>query len=267
MLNTSATVLEAAMENAPPGLSEQMARGLLGAFLFRGDDVFKPVAVLSGGEKTRLALVKLLLNPPNLLLMDEPTTHLDMGSIDALIGALKQYEGTLIFISHDVHFIRALATSVLHISAGRITPYAGDYGYYLDKTRATSARAALTAGEQLSDHRAGQEVATKETGGLGMREVREARKAEAAERQAKARARRELEREVAVAEGRVIELEGKQAELAQALEAPETYADAALALRLNRELMGVQADLEEATHQWEALAGRLESAVEEATAG
>lgn len=267
MLNTAATVLEAAMENAPPGLSEQMARGLLGAFLFRGDDVFKPVAVLSGGEKTRLALVKLLLNPPNLLLMDEPTTHLDMGSIDALIGALEQFEGTLIFISHDVHFIRALATTVLHISAGRITPYAGDYDYYLDKTRATSARAALTAGEQLSDHRAGVVVVAKTSGSPGMREVREARKAESAERQARARARRDLERSVAAAEARVIELEGKQAELAQALEAPETYADAALALRLNRELMGVQSDLEEATRQWEELAARLEGAMEEAPAG
>ena len=123
---------------------------MLGSFLFRGDDVFKTTAVLSGGEKTRLALVRLLLDPPNLLLMDEPTTHLDVGSIDALIGALGQYEGTLIFISHDVYFIRAVAKTVLHINAGKLTPYAGDYDYYLDKSRATSARAALTSGEKLS---------------------------------------------------------------------------------------------------------------------
>jgi ATP-binding cassette subfamily F protein 3 len=265
MLNTKATVLEAAMENAPAGLSEQSARGLLGAFLFRGDDVFKPVAVLSGGEKTRLALVKLLLNPPNLLLMDEPTTHLDMGSIDALIGALEQFEGTLIFISHDVHFIRRLARSVLHISAGRITPYAGDYQYYLDKTRAASARAALTAGEQLSDHRAGTAVVERsEAAAPGMKEVREARKAESQERQARAKARRELERAVAAAEARVIELEGKQAELTRALEDPESYADAGLALRLNRELMGVQSDLEEATRRWEALAEGLGNPAEDA---
>ncbi len=117
VLNASHTVLDSARDMPNP-VSEQTARSVLGSFLFRGDDVFKTVAVLSGGEKSRLALVRLLLDPPNLLLMDEPTTHLDVGSIDALIGALKQYHGTLIFISHDVHFIRAIATSVLHVTAG-----------------------------------------------------------------------------------------------------------------------------------------------------
>ncbi|HOY55457.1 MAG TPA: ABC-F family ATP-binding cassette domain-containing protein, partial [Opitutaceae bacterium] len=110
-LNLQHTVLEEAMEmrSENPNVTEQLARTLLGGFLFRKDDVFKKVSVLSGGEKSRLALVKLLLAPPNLLLMDEPTTHLDIASIDALVAALKQYEGTLIFISHDVYFIRALA--------------------------------------------------------------------------------------------------------------------------------------------------------------
>ncbi len=149
-LNARHTVLESVLDMPNP-VSEQTARTVLGSFLFRGDDVFKPVGVLSGGEKSRLALVKLLLDPPNLLLMDEPTTHLDIGSIDALIGALQQYEGTLIFISHDVHFIRAMAQTVLHINAGQLTPYAGDYQYYLDKSQATSERAALTAGKGLAN--------------------------------------------------------------------------------------------------------------------
>ena len=131
----------------PARLSEQSIRTLLGAFLFRGDDVFKRISVLSGGEKSRLALVKLLLDPPNLVLMDEPTTHLDMASIDALISALKAFTGTILFISHDVHFIHALANRVVHVKAGALTPYAGGYQYYVDNTKASSARAALTAGE------------------------------------------------------------------------------------------------------------------------
>src|SRR5215472_11768836 len=145
MLNPARTALEEALDT-PQRVTEQFVRTLLGCFLFRGDDVFKKVDVLSGGEKSRLALVKLLLDPPNLLLMDEPTTHLDMSSIDALAYALDQFQGTLIFISHDVYFIRALANHVVHINAGRLTHYPGGYQYYLDKTKAQSARAALTSG-------------------------------------------------------------------------------------------------------------------------
>ena len=115
---------------------------MLGSFLFQGDDAFKKVGVLSGGEKSRLALVKLLLDPPNFLLMDEPTTHLDIPSIDALLTALGQFEGTLIFISHDVYFIRAVANLVVHVNEGELTPYAGDYQYYLEKTAASSERSA-----------------------------------------------------------------------------------------------------------------------------
>src|SRR5438034_1836693 len=143
-LRAELTVLEEALDT-PQRVTEEFVRTVLGCFLFRGDDVFKPVSVLSGGEKSRLALVKLLLDPPNLILMDEPTTHLDIPSIDALAAALDQYEGTLIFISHDVYFIRSLANHVVHVSLGQLTHYPGGYQYYLDKTQAQSARAGLTA--------------------------------------------------------------------------------------------------------------------------
>src|SRR5580658_3476564 len=133
MLQPERTVLEEALDT-PQRVKEEFVRTVLGCFLFRGDDVFKKVSVLSGGEKSRLALVKLLLDPPNLLLMDEPTTHLDMASIEALLAALKQFSGTIIFISHDVYFIRQLSTHVVRVEAGRLTHYSGGYQYYLDKT-------------------------------------------------------------------------------------------------------------------------------------
>ncbi|HVK59744.1 MAG TPA: ABC transporter ATP-binding protein, partial [Candidatus Kapabacteria bacterium] len=90
--------------------------------------------VLSGGEKSRLNLIKFLVDPPTLLLMDEPTTHLDINTVESLTLALERYEGTLVFISHDVHFIRKLATKVLHVNAGQISQYCGSYDYFVEKT-------------------------------------------------------------------------------------------------------------------------------------
>ncbi len=259
MLNLKHTVLECVLDMPNP-VSEQTARTVLGSFLFRGDDVFKHVAVLSGGEKTRLALVKLLLDPPNLLLMDEPTTHLDIGSIDALIGALKQYEGTLIFISHDVHFIRAMATTVLHISAGKLTPYAGDYQYYLDKSKATSARAALTAGEKLHNEQpASAPAANTAAPAPGMRESREQRRAEAEQRKAEAKAKRDLEKQVAHLEMQLATLEGRQKEITAELEKPETYAAGGAAMQLNRDLTLVSDEIERITAEWEKLAGKIQA--------
>ena len=134
LLNLENSVLDEAMQKVKAQVHQQEVRGILGTFLFKGDDVFKKVKVLSGGEKSRLALVKLLLSPPNLILLDEPTTHLDMPSIDAVIQALKNYTGTLIFVSHDLHFIRAIAKRTIRIEAGKTTNFAGDYDYYLWKS-------------------------------------------------------------------------------------------------------------------------------------
>ncbi|MFA5975239.1 MAG: ABC-F family ATP-binding cassette domain-containing protein, partial [Elusimicrobiota bacterium] len=109
--------------------SETGLRTVLGSFLFSGDSVSKKVDVLSGGEKSRLGLARLLLDPPNLLLLDEPTTHLDIASVEVLIEALKSFEGTICVISHDVYFLRQIANHVLHVNQGRVTLYPGDYDY------------------------------------------------------------------------------------------------------------------------------------------
>ncbi|MBI4064394.1 MAG: ABC-F family ATP-binding cassette domain-containing protein [Elusimicrobia bacterium] len=130
MFNSNRTVYEEALSVTRIGQTEEMIRTVLGTFLFPGDSVKKKVNVLSGGEKSRLALVKFLLDPPNVLLMDEPTTHLDMNSIEALIGALSEFEGTLGFISHDIYFINSLANHVVHVEGGKVALYPGNYDYF-----------------------------------------------------------------------------------------------------------------------------------------
>jgi ATP-binding cassette subfamily F protein 3 len=143
-LNENNTVLEEVM-GACTTLREEEARSILGSFLFRRTDVEKRCGILSGGEKSRLNLVKFLVDPPNLLLMDEPTTHLDILSIDSLVQALKNYEGTLVFISHDVHFIRTLAETTLHVNNGTVTRYTGGYDYFIEKSGLNDDRSAVTA--------------------------------------------------------------------------------------------------------------------------
>jgi ATP-binding cassette subfamily F protein 3 len=249
MLQPERTVLAEALDS-PQRISEQFARTVLGSFLFRGDDVFKKVGVLSGGEKSRLALVKLLLDPPNLLLMDEPTTHLDMASIDALIGALSDFEGTLIFISHDVYFIRQLAKHVLHIYAGKLTPYHGDYQYYLDKSVATNARAALTAGALTSAQPVAPAVSRPN-------KSKEQKRQEAEARNEKSRERREQQQKVATLEKEVARLEERQKQLAAELEDPETYNKPGHAVALNRELSTVAETLARTVAEWEKASARV----------
>ena len=250
MLDVKRTVLAEAMETHTP-VPEQTVRTILGSFLFRGDDVFKPVGVLSGGEKSRLALVKLLLNPPNFLLLDEPTTHLDMPSIDALIGALRQYEGTLFFVSHDVHFIRALSSSVLHISAGKLTPYAGDYQYYLDKSGSRSEREALIA---PGDYRPEAASGAAETPRIkmGLKEIKEQRRAEAEARKAANKAARDAAAGLKSAEEEITTLESRQRELVEELEDPESFKNGR-AFNLNRELADLQERLAKVMKEWERL--------------
>jgi ATP-binding cassette subfamily F protein 3 len=262
-LDPNRTVMEEAMDvrNENPEVTERLARTILGGFLFRKDDVFKKVSVLSGGEKSRLALAKLLLAPPNLLLMDEPTTHLDIPSIDALVNALKQYEGTLIFISHDVHFIKAIANRVLHVSAGTLTPYAGNYEYYLDKSKAKGEREALTT--KLTDSRPVQapvvpKVVVQPGAARTGPKTKEQKRAEAEARAKRSEPVRNLRNKIATLEKEISTLEARQAELTAALEAPETYTHPGSAQMANRELSGAVARLQAATSEWERASAELE---------
>ncbi|HEX5063418.1 MAG TPA: ABC-F family ATP-binding cassette domain-containing protein [Kofleriaceae bacterium] len=133
LLTSDRTVLEELQEHAP-NANQGTLRSLAGAFGFHDDDVFKPISVLSGGEKARVALAKLLYDAPNLLVLDEPTNHLDITTKRALVNALRDYEGTLIFVSHDRQFLSALATRVLELSPGNARVYGGNYDEYVAST-------------------------------------------------------------------------------------------------------------------------------------
>ncbi|MFH1691658.1 MAG: ABC-F family ATP-binding cassette domain-containing protein [Candidatus Omnitrophota bacterium] len=132
-LNMANSVLQEAYSAAPGSMAQESIRTILGAFLFSGDDVEKKVSVLSGGEKSRLNLAKFLINPPNFLLLDEPTTHLDVDAVEALVRALKSYEGTLVFISHDIHFVRSMANVVYEVKQGSVRKFFGNFDYYMEK--------------------------------------------------------------------------------------------------------------------------------------
>jgi len=253
LLNLENSVLDEAMEKVKSQVHTQDVRGMLGTFLFRGDDVFKKVKVLSGGEKSRLALVKLLLSPPNLMLLDEPTTHLDMPSIDAVIQALKDYTGTLIFVSHDLHFIRALAKRTIRIESGRSTDFPGDYDYYLWKSGSASEKGGLVEG--LRDARP-----TEHSAGPGKNKAVSAKERRRinAESQKKARQERnKMEQRVARLEKEILSLEDEQTEVNELLANPESYNDPEKGKALNEKAARIARRLKERNYEWEIEAGKL----------
>jgi ATP-binding cassette subfamily F protein 3 len=188
--------------------------------------------------------------------MDEPTTHLDIPSIDALILALQQYIGTMIFISHDVYFIRQVAQQVLHIDAGRLTAYAGNYDYYVEKSRATDARYATVAAgftDARPVQQAGKGPAQAQPARSGPK-TKEQKRAEAEARAARTAPLKAAKARVQKLEAEIATLEKSQADLTAALEAPATYNEAGKAQQLNRELALAVARLKAATEEWERAA-------------
>jgi len=237
VLDKSKTVLEELEADAPTEMIPNL-RGMLGAFLFAGDDIFKSVSVLSGGEKNRLALLKLLLRPVNLLILDEPTNHLDIHSKDVLLDALKNYKGTVIFVSHDRYFIEQLAENVLELTEKGHTLYQGNYEYYLWKKENEN-----TESSPIS----GQNAENQPSSGKLSREDEKKQKA----------AVRKLKREEETLLNRLAELEEEHAELTELLSTPEVYSDGIKAKEISAQIKENEENQEEIGAKWELVEEEL----------
>jgi ATP-binding cassette subfamily F protein 3 len=231
MFQARRTVLEEASDTRRQH-STQTVRTVLGSFLFRGEAVFKKVEVLSGGEKSRLGLARLLLDPTNLLLLDEPTTHLDMSSVEVLLEALKAFEGTLCFISHDVYFMRQLANEVIHVNQGRVTWYPGDYDYFLhSKAQEKGEEAELFSSEERIEA-THHSSTTPPKPKLDDRTTTEQKRQEVGERQARSR----LTREQAAKKKELNELKQQEAWILEEFARSQTYQNPQKMAKLGRQL-------------------------------
>jgi ATP-binding cassette subfamily F protein 3 len=251
-LDSSKSAYEELLADAPFDMVPQL-RDILGAFLFSGDDIHKKVAVLSGGERNRLALAKLLLRPSNLLLMDEPTNHLDLFSKEVLLEALKQFPGTVVFVSHDRHFIDGLATRVVEVGGGKLESFYGDYEYYLEKTGAQgSAAGAQDGGGRLSSGKSDERkcAGSGDSQPADQRTSRLQQREEDKQRQKEERAR---ERRLAELEERIGAKEGELAELESAMASPDFFTDMEAARTGGERHASLTAEIAALYEAWEAI--------------
>jgi len=245
-------VIEELESIAPTSLMPEL-RTLLGSFLFRGDDVFKSVSVLSGGERSRLALLLLLLRPANLLILDEPTNHLDLASKDVLLRALQDFPGTVIFVSHDRHFISRLATAVLELRDGRARWLPGDYEYYLSKSAQDPADATAPGG-----------MAAIPRGTAAGAVSRDSAAGRAEDKRLKSELR-SLEREEARLLQLLEELESRRRSIEASMADPEVYSRGERMKELASEHAENERQHGEAMRQWEEVDARARRAREMAS--
>lgn len=238
------------MLEAGSGQKESHLRSILGSFLFTGDDVFKKVKVLSGGEKSRLALAKMLLSPANFLIFDEPTNHLDMSSKNILQQALQQYEGTCIIISHDRAFLDPIVNKTLEIQPGKVRTFLGNVSYYIDKKKQEE--------EQLAnDERPATKDKATEPDKLSKKEQR---RLEAEKRNALNKVVGPIKKKLEKVEKDIESNELRKAEIEELMADTAFYDDADLVKKTTLEYEEIKKTLTDLMYQWEDYAGRIEAA-------
>lgn len=236
VLHMEKTIFEE-ISDAYPTLTETEIRNMLAAFLFTGDDVFKLISALSGGERGRVSLAKLMLSEANFLILDEPTNHLDIASKEILEEALNSYTGTIFYVSHDRYFINQTATRILDLTNQAIVNYIGDYDYYLEKKEeltekyAPAAAQAVTEAKQASDNKLSWQQQKEE--------------------QARQRKR---ENELKKVEARIEELETRDKEIDETMILPDICTNVAECAKLSKEKATITEELEGLYEKWEELA-------------
>ena len=238
VLHAEKTIFEE-ISDTYPTLTETQIRNMLAAFLFTGDDVFKVISSLSGGERGRVSLAKLMLSEANFLILDEPTNHLDIASKEILEEALNSYTGTVLYVSHDRYFINQTATRILDLTNQSVVNYIGDYDYYLEKKEELTEKYAPTAQEAT-------EEAKEETSSEGKLTWQQQK-----EEQAR---KRKQENELKKVEKCIEELETRDKEIDDTLVLPDVCTNVGRCAELSREKDKIQAELEELYEKWEELA-------------
>lgn len=236
-LNLDATVFQEVSATAATSYLTEI-RNVLGIFQFSGNDVNKKIGVLSGGEKARVSLAKILLSPVNFLIMDEPTNHLDRTAREALEHALSHYDGTMLLISHDRYFLDKLVERVIELKDGKLDEYSGNYSYYLQKRE--------NRGKPVQQDSPGE---TSRSGGV--KKTKEQKRLEAEARQAVSKELNRLKAEIAGLEERIGHLETRIAKIEMDMAIPDTYRDKQLTVSLQKEYAADKKELEESNKKWE----------------
>ena len=246
VLHTEKTLFEEISDDYP-ALTNTEIRNTLAAFLFTGEDVFKRIGDISGGERGRVSLAKLMLSESNFLILDEPTNHLDIASKEILEDALNSYSGTVLYVSHDRYFINRTASRILELSGGSLTNYLGNYDYYLEKKQE---KAAVSAGSAQSDAPHSSAASLSANSNAEKESSAKLNWLEQKEQQAR---QRKKANEIKRIEERIETLENRNAEIDSLMAKPDICTNVAKLQELSKEKNEVQNELDSLMERWEAL--------------